>query len=1044
MKKTSSGIITDESDKREYRYFRLKNGLEVIIVQDEETKISGICMTIDTGSMFDPEDTPGVAHLLEHLLFIGTYSHPERDSFNDFIQENGGKTNAITAPDRTIYYFNINNDQLYEALKRFSEFFYEPLLDPKAIEDEIEIVDQENESYKQDDYKRIVNVLRETIDKTHPFSKFSTGSKKTLYIPDIYEKVVDFYYNFYYGENMKLCVVTAYDLDTVEEWISSFFSSVRSLQDEQIVESRYKTRQQTKFQTKQQTKIQNKPVKTNRTLDTILDYNIINKKLKDLKNNNHVDLKIFEQNPIASNTTVFIKPLEDISMILFVWYLPECCTHFKEKPVEYLLYMLTNNGQGSLMSSYLTDYGLDDIENFSIPTKYFTLLVINFHLTQYTEHYNKIISNYLYYIELIRERGISENVFNDMKIVNMNMFLIREREDSLTYSRYISENMLLYPKDYVIIAPYLYERYDPDLIKYFLDFIRPEYLQVIVVGKDIDLMNKKNFSIEKYLGAKYVIEKTDFQDYLDSLTEYDKEELDMILVVPPKPNPFFTYELKLKEREEPTKYPFVIYSDSNIKIWYKQDNTFLKPLAYYFFDIRSYVISESLESLILTNLLVKTVNFLLQEYRRDIEGVGIDFEILVQNYDITVKVGGSSEKQDIIIKAIFDRLMYYKKDSFRKAYKKAIDIMIKDLNSFYDLQPYEQAIQYLTMITEVQNQISSIETLIMMIESLQNNFKRFKCFMSRFLSTASIEGLIIGNVTKKESIKLSEYISSKFKVNNKYYFLDTLHNEKRVIKIPVGTSIFQVKNLLCGTFCVLNYYQVGLETIENQVFSELLASTIESGFYSHFRIENVISYITITYPASIMGILGFVFIVQSGIKDPVSLDREIENFLFNLRDEIYNMTDRQFEKKVVNKIEEKTGKDRSLYNEAKRYWRELEDPYTNTFDISAKKVSFMRTIKKQDLIDFFDKYLNPESNERRKLSIRILNKDEQEVKQDDIEDNKKQKVQLFYNMILFKRSCELYPVLCYRLKKCSKEYGLKESMKDKSKTVRSFTIFKDM
>ena len=56
------------------------------------------------------------------MLFIGTETYPEVDSFQNFVSSNGGSTNAYTANDHTNYFFDISSVEIKEGLSRFAHF----------------------------------------------------------------------------------------------------------------------------------------------------------------------------------------------------------------------------------------------------------------------------------------------------------------------------------------------------------------------------------------------------------------------------------------------------------------------------------------------------------------------------------------------------------------------------------------------------------------------------------------------------------------------------------------------------------------------------------------------------------------------------------------------------------------------------------------------------------------------------------------------------------------------------------------------------------
>lgn len=59
------------------------------------------------GSLSDPDELPGLAHFLEHMLFYASERFPTEDEYSKFISEHGGSTNAFTSAEDTNYYFSV-------------------------------------------------------------------------------------------------------------------------------------------------------------------------------------------------------------------------------------------------------------------------------------------------------------------------------------------------------------------------------------------------------------------------------------------------------------------------------------------------------------------------------------------------------------------------------------------------------------------------------------------------------------------------------------------------------------------------------------------------------------------------------------------------------------------------------------------------------------------------------------------------------------------------------------------------------------------------
>lgn len=65
-------IVKPNEDKRKYLGLKLTNDLKVLLISDPETDISAASLSVNVGSMSDPWEIQGLAHFLEHMLFMGT------------------------------------------------------------------------------------------------------------------------------------------------------------------------------------------------------------------------------------------------------------------------------------------------------------------------------------------------------------------------------------------------------------------------------------------------------------------------------------------------------------------------------------------------------------------------------------------------------------------------------------------------------------------------------------------------------------------------------------------------------------------------------------------------------------------------------------------------------------------------------------------------------------------------------------------------------------------------------------------------------------
>ena len=104
------------TDTATFRRFTLDNGMRVLLVSDPKFNKSGAALVVNTGQIDDPRETEGIAHFLEHMLFLGTEKYPEVTEYGNYIKSNGGYNNAYTSTDHTNYQFEVRHAAFEGAL----------------------------------------------------------------------------------------------------------------------------------------------------------------------------------------------------------------------------------------------------------------------------------------------------------------------------------------------------------------------------------------------------------------------------------------------------------------------------------------------------------------------------------------------------------------------------------------------------------------------------------------------------------------------------------------------------------------------------------------------------------------------------------------------------------------------------------------------------------------------------------------------------------------------------------------------------------------
>jgi insulysin len=187
--------------------------------------VSSVALAVGVGSLADPPQRQGLAHFLEHMLFLGTEKFPSVTDFDAYLKRNAGINNAYTAEDRTNYFLEVRHEAFEGALDRFSQFFIAPLFDARFTEREMNAVASEHQKNLENDLWREQQLHTLAYAPGHPARHFGTGSKETL-AGVTRDELLAFYKAQYSANRMALVLTSTASLDQQERWARSHFGPV--------------------------------------------------------------------------------------------------------------------------------------------------------------------------------------------------------------------------------------------------------------------------------------------------------------------------------------------------------------------------------------------------------------------------------------------------------------------------------------------------------------------------------------------------------------------------------------------------------------------------------------------------------------------------------------------------------------------------------------------------------------------------------------------------------------------------------------------------
>lgn len=106
---------TTERDAKHHHQSREE---DETVKQPQTHRRAALGIGVEAGSFHDPEDIQGLAHFLEHMVFMGSSKYPGENDFEQFLADRGGFSNAMTELEYTVFYFEVLGKYFEDAAER--------------------------------------------------------------------------------------------------------------------------------------------------------------------------------------------------------------------------------------------------------------------------------------------------------------------------------------------------------------------------------------------------------------------------------------------------------------------------------------------------------------------------------------------------------------------------------------------------------------------------------------------------------------------------------------------------------------------------------------------------------------------------------------------------------------------------------------------------------------------------------------------------------------------------------------------------------------
>ncbi|XP_065411443.1 nardilysin-like isoform X5 [Chrysemys picta bellii] len=538
-------------------------------------KLSAAALCVAVGSFCDPEDLPGLAHFLEHMVFMGSLKYPDENGFDAFLKKHGGSDNASTDCERTVFHFDIQQKYFKEALDRWAQFFIHPLMIRDAIDREVEAVDSEYQLARPSDANRRELLLGSLARPGHPMKKFFWGNAETLkHEPkksntDIYTRLRDFWQHYYSAHYMNVVVQSKETLDTLEKWVKEIFSQIP---------------------------------------------------------NNGLPKPNFGHLTQPFDTPEFYKlyrvvPIRNVHSLSIAWGLPPQERHYRVKPLHYISWLVGHEGKGSVLSFLrkkfwaLALYGGNGETGFEQNSTY-SIFSISVTLTdEGYEHFYEVAHVVFQYLKMLQKRGPDKRIWEEIQKIEANEFYFQDQADPIDYVESLCENIHIFCKEDFLTGDQLLLEYKPEIIADVLNQLCPLRANLVLLSAASE---RKCHLKERWFGTQYSVEDID-KSWSDLWASDFQLNQDLHL---PEENKYIATDFSLKASDWPdTEHPVKILSTHHGCVWYKKDNKFKIPKAYIRFHLISPLIQQSAKRDVRSLILEHGKWSMVDRYRRLMKGL---------------------------------------------------------------------------------------------------------------------------------------------------------------------------------------------------------------------------------------------------------------------------------------------------------------------------------------------------------------------------------------------------------------------------------------
>ena len=211
-------------------HLTLANGLRISLRHAPRLKRCAAALRVAAGSHDVPLAWPGMAHFLEHLLFLATERFPSGEGLMAYVQRQGGQVNASTRERTTDFFFELPEPTFTDGLERLADMLTHPRL---TLDDQLrerEVLHAEFVAWSQDAKAQQQVALLEGLAADHPLRGFHAGNRDSLPVErEAFQQALrEFHQRFYQSGQMTLSLAGPQSLEALEALAQRFSEALTS------------------------------------------------------------------------------------------------------------------------------------------------------------------------------------------------------------------------------------------------------------------------------------------------------------------------------------------------------------------------------------------------------------------------------------------------------------------------------------------------------------------------------------------------------------------------------------------------------------------------------------------------------------------------------------------------------------------------------------------------------------------------------------------------------------------------------------------------